>query len=151
VSDKLKTALKTVGALGIKVTGLPALKNGFPKTKLGALVDSYHDIREVRLALTKVAAAVEEHEKAMLEHIIENVSADEGGVVGKRYKGIIKRETIPVVEDWDKFYEHIRKTRGFDLLNKALNRAAFKERFEAGKAVPGCGTFQAKKLSVTKV
>lgn len=151
MSEKLKAALKAVAAEGIKIVGLPTIKAKLPKTKLGALVDEYHDVREARLALGKVVDAVAEYEKALTEHIIENVSADAGGVVGKRFKAIVKRESIPQVEDWDTLYEHIRKTKSFDLLNRALNRAAFKERAEAGKAVPGVGSFQAKKLSVTKV
>lgn len=150
-AEKLKAALKAAGALGVKVSGLPVLKATFPKTKLGSLVDKYHEVRELRLALAKVVDAVERYEKQILEHIIDNVSADEGGAVGKRYKGIIVRDNVPVVEDWEAFYAHVHKTKSFDLLNKALNRAAAKERLEAGTVVPGMGTLQVKKLSVTKV
>jgi len=151
MSDKLKAAVKAAGVLGLKIFGLPTLRAKFPKTKLGGLVDEYHDVREARLALNRVASEIETYEKAILGHVIESVSANEGGVVGKRYKGVIIRETIPVVEDWDALYAHVKKTSGFDLLNRALNRVAVKERFDAGKVVPGVGTFQAKKLSVTKV
>lgn len=151
MSEDLKGAVKALKTLGITVTGLPTLRATFPKTKLGALIDTYHDVREMRLALAKLAAAVEKHEKAIVAHVVDTVSADEGGAVGKRYKGIVIREQVPIVDDWPALYEHIRKTKSFDLLNKALNRAAAKERLEAGKPVPGLRSMQAKKLSVTKV
>jgi len=148
----LKSLLKAAEQLGVKVTGLPKPRTTFPKTKLGALADELHDVREVRLALGKIADAVKAHEDAITSHIIDTVDADvSGGVVGKRYKALVRRESIPVVEDWDKFYGFVKKTNGFDLLNKALNRAAFKERQEHGVAVAGVGSFEAKKLSVTKV
>lgn len=148
----MKTALKRVADSGVKITGLPKLGGKLNKTKLGVYVDAYHDVRELRLAIGKVMAEIEAEEKRILEHIIENVDADaEGGAVGKRYKGVIKREDIPIVEDWDKFYAHIAKTKSFDLLTKAVGRAAIQERWEDGKKVPGVGAMTAKKLSVTKV
>jgi hypothetical protein len=151
-NDDLKSATKAAALLGIKLTGLPALRKAFPKTKLGALVDEYHDVQNMRLAVGKIAAALQTYEKAMQEHIIERVDADaEGGAVGKRYIGTIVRETLPIVEDWDAFYAHIKKTNGFDMLNKAVNRAGVRERWEANKAIPGVGQMQAKKLSVRKV
>lgn len=152
MSSDMKTALKRLMDCGVSIAGIPALGAKLPKAKMGALVDKYHDIRELRLALGKVAEQVEAEEKRITEHIINNVDADaEGGAVGKRYKGIIKREQVPVPEDWDAIYAHIKKTGNFDLLNKALNRAAVKERWEDGKTIPGVASTQVKKLSVTKV
>jgi hypothetical protein len=151
-SKDLKSLIKAAAQLGIKVTGLPATRTKFPKTKLGQLADELHDVREMRLALSKITDAVKAHEDAITNHLIDTVDMDvSGGVVGKRYKVLIKRETIPVVEDWDKVYDFIKKNDSFDLLNKALNRAAFKERAEQGVAVAGVGTFEAKKISLTKV
>jgi hypothetical protein len=148
----MKSLLKAAKKLGITVTGLPGLRAKFPKTKLGALADELHDVRDIRLALSKIVDAVKQQEDAITNHIIDTVDADtSGGVVGKRYKAIIVRKTIPVVENWDSVYEYIKRTDSFDMLNKALNHAAFNERRENGVTVEGIGTFEAKKLSVTKV
>lgn len=151
MAEDIKALLKAASKLGVKVSGLPAVRAKLPKTKLGALADELHDVRTVRLALSKIVEAVKAEEQRITDHIIETVSIDEGGVVGKRFKAVIVRENTPVVEDWDALYAHILKKKEFDLLNKALNRAAVKERAENGKAVPGVGSFQTKKLSVTKV
>lgn len=152
MAGELKALLVSAAKLGVTISGLPSFRKALPKTKLGGLVDEYHDLREVRLAVGKVAEALQAEEQRILNHIIDTVDADtEAGAVGKRYKGVIKRELVPVVEDWEKFHAYIKKTGSFDLLNKAINRAAAKERLEAGKAIPGVDTMQAKKLSVTKV
>ena len=57
----------------------------------------------------------------------------------------------PVVQDWDKFYANLKKKGEFDLLNRALNKRAVKERWEDGKTVPGVGTFKVTTVSVTKL
>lgn len=148
----VQDAVKAAGKLGLKITGIPTFRKTLPKAKMGPLVDEYRDIRELRLAASKFADALEAEEKRIMNHIIENVDADESsGVVGKNFKALVKREQRPVVEDWDKFYAHVKKTGAFDLLQKRLNDAAVKERFEDKKKVPGVGTFQVKKLSVTKL
>jgi hypothetical protein len=149
ITEALKAAAKN--GFKITLTGLPPIRKTLPKSKMGALVDELHDIRDLRLALTKVADAVKAEEQRITEHIIDSVGVDEGGVVGKAYKAIVVREQKPIVEDWDKFYAYITKHKAFDLLNKAINAGAVKERWEAKKAIAGVGSFQAKKLSVTKV
>lgn len=147
----LKEAVAAAGKLGLKISGIPSIRKTLPKTKMGVLVDEYRDIKDLRLAADKVAEALRNEEQRILDHIIENVSVDEGGVVGKRFKGIITTDRKPVVEDWEKFYAHVKKTGNFDLLQKRLSDTAVKDRLEEGKAVPGVGNILVKKLSVTKV
>ena len=135
-----------------------------PKS-LGACADLYHDKREERLALDKESREMKADETAICNHIIDQLDKnDEGGAVGKRFKALVKTEDVYIVEDWDAFYKHLKKTGEFDLLNRALNQASVKERVAmqdrpAGKRgenwkpklPPGIGKFVAKKLSVTKV
>ena len=44
-----------------------------------------------------------------------------------------------------------RELYEMDLLNRALNAAAVQERWDAGKSVPGVGTFNAVTVSVNKL
>lgn len=142
---------------------LPTKTPKLPKS-LGACVDLYSDTRTARLAEGKVVAVMEEQEKLIRNHIIDNLPKDEGGAVGKRYKGVTYNDVVYQVEDWDKFYAHLKKTGEFDLLNRALNQAAVKERIDAQqrpngkrgddwkpKLPPGVRTFTVVKLSVTKL
>lgn len=153
MSKSINELLRVAKAYGLAITGLPKARTKFPKTKLGALADEYHDIREIRLVLQKITDAVKQQETAIVDHLIDCVSADDtsSGVIGKRYKAVVKRKTVPIVEDWDVFYTHLQKTQEFDLLNRALNRSAVTARLEDGITVPGTTTFEDKVLSVTKV
>lgn len=141
----------------------------FPKS-LGACVDLYHDTREKRLAANRVTEEIKTVETAISNHIIDNLPKGDEGAVGSRYRGTVKTETIFQVEDWDKFYGHIKKTGNFELLNRALNQAAVREHTDVlnekldlanakikdakqrkpRKMLPGVKTFTAVKLSVTK-
>lgn len=122
-----------------------------PKS-LGACVDIYHAKRAERLAANKLVEAMKAEEAAIVNHIIDNLSKkDEGGAVGKLYKGIVVTEDVPQVDDWEAFYKYIKKTGSFDLLNRAINAASVRARWDAGKVIPGMTKFTAVKLSVTKV
>jgi hypothetical protein len=55
------------------------------------------------------------------------------------------------VEDWDKFYAFIRKTKNFGLLQRRAGDAAIQELWDAGKTVPGVSTFNVVTVSVNKV
>lgn len=73
------------------------------------------------------------------------------GVTGKVGRVEVKSKEIASVEDWEKFYANIKKKGEFDLLNKAVNQKAVKERWEQGKEVPGVGKFVKKVISLTAV
>lgn len=148
----IKEAVSAAKKEGVAMAGTFGARKTLPKTKLGKLVDELHDLRDQRLAINKVVEAMKAEEQRLTDHIIETVDADtEGGAIGKRFKAIIVRDFKPVIEDYEQFTAHIQKTGEFDLLNRALNAAAFKARAEEGVAVPGIGSFQYKKLSITKV
>jgi hypothetical protein len=82
---------------------------------------------------------------------IQELANDQTGVAGRLGRVEIKRKEIATVEDWSKFYEHIRKKKEFDLLNRAVNQKAVKERWEQAKDIPGVGRFVKKSVSITAV
>lgn len=49
----------------------------------------------------------------------------------------ISPQIVPKVVDWGKFYEYIKETEAFHMLERRPSRAAFRELHEAHKAVPG--------------
>lgn len=73
------------------------------------------------------------------------------GVTGKLARVEVKPKDIPKVEDWGKFYKHIASKKEFDLLNKAVNRAAVEERWTNDKQVPGVSKFRTQVVSLTSV
>lgn len=127
-----------------------------PKS-LGACVDLYHAARQERLRLEKVAEAQQKVETFIHEHIIKSIPKGDGGAVGKEYKAVRVEEDRYSIEKDDEFYAFVKKTGSFDLLNRAINQKAVRERLEDPKflkrfpkGVPGTKKFVAIKLSVTK-
>lgn len=123
----------------------------FPKT-MGACADRLYQVRELRLAEQKKVDEIEAEEKALKEHIIQNLpKSDASGVAGKIARVSVVTKIIPQVEDWDKFYAHIKKKGEFDLLQRRVSDTAVKERWDSGKQVPGVKTFNALTVSINKV
>lgn len=122
-----------------------------PRT-LAAAADMLYTTRQERLAINKRVEAYKVHERALREHLIDNLpKSDATGAAGKIARAQVEIEDTPVANDWDAVRKHIKKTGDFDLLNKAINRKAIKERWMAGKEVPGIGHFDNVKISITKV
>lgn len=123
----------------------------FPK-EMGKCADMLYALREKRLAGQKVVDAVETEEKALKEYIVNNLpKSAASGVLGAVAKVSVTTKMVPQVKDWTLFYAYVKKTNGFDLLNRALNKSAVEARYEAGKKVPGVKDFSAVSVSCTKI
>jgi hypothetical protein len=127
------------------------VKHKFPKT-LGACADKLFELRNKRLAEQKKVDEIAAEETALKNHIIENLPKSEAsGVAGKLARVTVVTKQVPQVKDWDAFYKYVKKTSSFDLMQKRLTDAAIKERWEAGKEVPGVEHFNAVSVSINKV
>lgn len=123
----------------------------FPKT-MGACADRLYELRQKRLEEQKKVDLIEAEEKALKEHIIQNLPKSEAsGVAGKLARVTVVTKEIPQVEDWDAFYKYVKKTGNFDLMQRRLTDAAVKERWEAGEEIPGVKHFQVVTVSINKV
>lgn len=142
----------------------PALKRltkalaSFDPTQLpiGTLSDTLYDLRQLASQLKQITApfgdVVDPAIKLLEDHFIQTLAAGEAsGVQGKKSRVQITESLVPTVEDWPKFYAHIKKTGNFELLNRAPNKAAITERWDAKKQVPGIKPFHIKKVSCTKL
>ncbi len=127
------------------------VKYKFPKA-LGACADKLFELRNKRLAEQKKVDEIAAEESALKNHIIENLPKSEAsGVAGKLARVTVVTKQVPQVKDWDAFYKYVKKTGSFDLIQKRLTDAAIKERWEAGKEVPGVEHFNAVSVSINKV
>jgi hypothetical protein len=127
---------------------LPDLK--IPET-LGACADLLYDIKERRRTLEGEAEEWHKHETALTEHIIRVMPKSDSGAMGKHHKVQVVTRVKPRVSDWAAFFEYIRKTRAFELLQRRIADGAIQERWDAKKKVPGVETFNVVTLSLTKV
>lgn len=123
----------------------------FPK-QLGACADKLYELRQKRLEMQKEVDKVAAEEAALKEHIINTLPKSEAsGVAGKLARVTVVTKQIPQVKDWDAFYKYVKKTGQFDLMQRRITDAAIKERWEAGKEVPGVEHFNAVSVSINKI
>ena len=127
------------------------VKYKFPKA-LGACADNLFELRNKRLAKQKKVDEIASEETALKNYIIENLPKSEAsGVAGKLARVTVVTKQVPQVKDWDAFYKYVKKTGSFDLVQKRLTDAAIKERWEAGKEIPGVEHFNVVSVSINKV
>lgn len=120
--------------------------------QLAALADGYWRLYNDRLAADKEAAALKAEEVKVSATIIQQLQASEvTSIGGKNIKLEVRESDVARVADWPKFYAHVLKTKDFSLLERRPGQAAIKERWEAGKAVPGVEKFPVYKLSKSQV
>lgn len=123
----------------------------FPKA-LGACADRLFTVREERLKIQKSVELLQAEETAIKEHLINTLpKSDASGVAGKLARVTVVTRQVPQVKDWDLFYKHVKKSGDFDLLQRRLTDSAIKERWEAGKEIPGVEHFNAVSVSINKV
>lgn len=123
-----------------------------PPKSLGACADRLYELRQQRLTVQKEVDKLAAEEAALREHIINTLPKSEAsGIAGKLARVTVVTKQVPQVKDWDAFYKFVKKTGSFDLLQRRLTDQAIKERWEAGKEVPGVEHFNAVSISLNKV
>jgi hypothetical protein len=126
-----------------------------PKT-LGACVDLAYTLRSARIeAQREMEARIEEmkeQEHQIRDYIINSFKkSDIEGAKGQVATVSLTRTVLPSPKDWDAIYKYIKKYDAFDLLERRVHRAAYKDRVEAGDVIPGIETFDKIDLSLTKI
>lgn len=127
------------------------LKYAVPK-QVGAAIDLLYRVRADRKALQAKMEAEKEQEGLIEGKIFDQFGKQEiEGARGKLAQCSIKRSEIPTADDWEAIERHVRKTGEFDLLHRRLTLDAVRQRWAAGKTVPGVEVFHKVGLSLTKV
>lgn len=122
-----------------------------PKT-LAACADRMYELKIERGKIQKQADKLEEEEKFLKNHLIENLpKSDASGVAGKLCRVTAVTKPVAQVEDREKLEKYILKTKDFSLLQGALSQPAIKDRWEHGVKIPGVIQFNVVTLSVNKL
>src|SRR5574343_379120 len=121
-----------------------------PKT-IGATIDLLYELREQRQALTKQIEALKEKEASLEDHLMTNFDRSGlDGAKGKLATASLKRSTVADVTDWDKLWAYIGKNKAYELVQKRASITALRERWDAGKEVPGVAPKEITTLSLVK-
>lgn len=154
------TAASKVLAPAVKRLTKALAKLDLKGMPIGATSDMLYDLRQLTKLLGTLSAPFEDLLTPVIrqveDHFVSTLAVGESsGVQGKKSRTQISELVVPVIDTsndgWKKFYAHIKKTGEFELLNRAINRAAITERWDAKKNVPGISKFHQKRVSCTKL
>jgi hypothetical protein len=123
--------------------------------KLGARIDLVKSLRDARIAVQKEydeeISEMKGQENAIKESIIADLKKqglDKGS--GDKCSASITKSVFPQVTDWDQVYAWVKKSSAFEIFERRISKAAFKERYEAGVGIPGIDAREVEDLSLTK-
>lgn len=121
-----------------------------PKVKtLGALIDALNAAREKKRLADEKAKVLKAEFDALELEVLERFQAEgTDGAKGKTASASISRTTVANVENWDLYYEYIRKNKYFHLLQRRPADAACRELWELGKTIPGVVPFTKTSLNL---
>lgn len=90
--------------------------------------------------LKKLEEKYKGYENRLIEELPKNTLE---GAMGRNALINLKRSPVPTVkpEDWPKLWAHVKKTGEFELIRKQLSVTACRERWDAGKEIPGVERF----------
>jgi hypothetical protein len=122
---------------------MPAIAKPAPKVKtLGALIDQLNAAREKKRRADEHAKILKAEFDALEQEVLERLQAEgTDKATGKVASASISRSTVANVENWDLYYEFIRKNKFFHLLQRRPADAACRELWELGKNIPGVVPF----------
>ena len=125
-----------------------------PAGKMSAaeVADELYATRAARYKANREAELYKERESELKVALLAYFKKSKGRVVGGKVARVtLETEQVAMLEDDVKFYAFVKKTGAFDLLQRRLSADAVKQRFEAGKPVPGVKMQGVAKFSVEKL
>lgn len=126
------------------------------KPKLGELIDMAYEARAKRIAFQREADAKIEDMKRFEDEVEERIltsfdKAEIEGARGSKASASVSRLMVPTVKNWPKVYAYIKANDAWDLLERRMARVAYRDRLEAGEAIPGTEPFEKVSLSLTRI
>lgn len=113
------------------------------------LIDQYVEVKahkeqlaeDTRKANNKLAELEKDIMALMSQAGITSAASDKASLS-------MKKKQHPAIDDWQAFYGYVATTGQFELLHKRLSSTAFRERWDAGEAIPGTSISEVWELSV---
>lgn len=119
---------------------------------IGAAIDILYAMRQERYDAQRAVDAMKAKEKELEAVVLRLLNAQDLNQ-GKGVSAIasVSVDEQPTVVDWNMFYDHVRTTGEFDLLQRRVSSTAIKARWDNEAEVPGIGKFTQPTLSLRKV
>lgn len=114
------------------------------------VIDTYRDVRELRLAKDKEAAALKELESFAKKALIEGIPSIGEGLSSKRFNAEITKKPTARVTDFNAVFGYAAANDRPDLIQKRINEKNVRELLDEGVEVPGTERYTVTDVSVTK-
>ena len=118
---------------------------------LGIIADELSEDREAIRELTKKLENMKRAYDEKMQRALDRMN-DEGvlKVTGSLATMSVSINTVPTVEDWEKFYRYVKKHGAFHLLERRPAAKAWREEVEnrRGRPVPGTKGFEKSTLNL---
>lgn len=118
---------------------------------LGTLIDEMFDLREKKRLLEAQVAEIESAYNTKAELLMERLDAEKTDkAAGRKASASITTGVVANVEDWAKVEAYVKKTGHFQLFQRRISDAAYRELAElAGKkGIPGITPFTKKRINL---
>jgi hypothetical protein len=119
---------------------------------IGKIIDSMHALRERKRALDeelkKLDAEYREEETLLMERMTAE-GTDKGS--GKLASASITTGVIADVQDWAEVEKFVKRTGNFQLFQRRVSDAAFRELLETKGSVPGIKSFTKRRVNLRAI
>lgn len=124
---------------------------GENKVNISELVDSFAEVREMRLAADKEASELRKQETELKQQIIQHLQNEHMTAVGGSKAVLtLTHKVKPTATDWSLIWRYINETKLFSLLHKRLTEEVVKELWDAGEVIPGVGAYDVYDVTISK-
>jgi hypothetical protein len=116
---------------------------------IGDMIDQLALLRDRKRELEAQVAVIEGEYAGVEEQLVEKL-AQQGidASRGTKASCSISKTVVASVTDWDKVYAYVKRTGHFQIFQRRIADAAYRELLEAGKKVPGAEPFIKKRLNL---
>lgn len=109
---------------------------------IGTMIDNLDKIRERKRALDEQVKDLETQYRELSEQILARLAEQGLPKASGRRATVSRSETIVgQLEDWEALTKYISRTKNYQLFERRISAAAFRELFEKKGEVPGVKPF----------
>ena len=109
---------------------------------IGSMIDNLDKIRDKKRGLDEQVKDLEAQYRELTEKILDRMATENIPKASGRRATVSRSETIVgQLEDWEALTKYISRTKNFQLFERRISAAAFRELFEKKGEVPGVKPF----------
>lgn len=109
---------------------------------IGSMIDNLDKIRDKKRGLDEQVKNLEAQYRELTEKILDRMASENMPKASGRRATVSRSETIVgQLEDWEALTKYISRTKNFQLFERRISAAAFRELFEKKGEVPGVKPF----------